>query len=78
MAWPKSGVFVRLKNSARNYNIVRSVSEKSFNVGIESESRGRDFAIVGRIFGNATGQISAVAAGLGAAGTTVASEFELP
>lgn len=36
---------------------------------------GRDYAIVGRVLNVATGQISVVAAGLGAAGTTAASEF---
>ena len=44
-------------------------------VEIESETPGRDFAIVARIFNDATGQITVVAAGLGAAGTTAASEF---
>jgi hypothetical protein len=36
---------------------------------------GRDYAIVGRILNSVTGQISMVAAGLGAAGTAAASEF---
>ena len=44
-------------------------------VEIESETPGRDFAIVARIFNDATGQITVVAAGLGAAGTTAASEL---
>ncbi len=44
-------------------------------IEIQSGTPGRDFAIIARIFNNTTGQISVVAAGLGAAGTTAASEF---
>ena len=36
---------------------------------------GRDYAIIGRIRNGVTGQISVIAAGLGAAGTAAASEF---
>jgi len=50
-------------------------NENAQYIEIESETPGRDFAIVARVFNNATGQITVVAAGLGAQGTTAASEF---
>jgi hypothetical protein len=67
--------FIRGDVSGPSYIVDRKDPSKRYSIVDGAGTSSRDFAIVGRVFNPATGQVCFIVAGLNAAGTTAASEF---